>query len=169
MPTFPVDALMLDSAFQSIGALEKYPLNPFIEEKAGAVDPFVDHARREIVWKTSKGWNGRWDCSHRKVLNNNARRGQIGVRFAERGDDTLTAPFRRTEVYKEDLVVVMMNDRAEFRAQPHDIRGSELAFKNRVLEVISVAAHCLKHLSQPLVVGNVIADQKGAAHRLSSC
>ena len=46
---FAIDALVLDGAFDGVGAFAKNALHPFVKEKARAVDELVDHARRQIV------------------------------------------------------------------------------------------------------------------------
>ena len=46
----------------------------------------------------------------------------------------------------------------------YEISGSELAFEDRVLEMVAEIAHGLVHGPKPLVIANVVADEVGIAH-----
>ena len=83
---------------------------------------------------------------------------QIGVRFAERGDDPFAAPFRRPQIHEQHLVFAMIDNPAQRFATAHQIGCCELAFKNGKLQVVSEAAHQLEHLPQPLLVRDVITN-----------
>ncbi len=55
----------------------------------------------------------------------------------------------------------------QFRPALRQVRSRKLAFENGILQMVAVPAHGLKHLAQPLVVADVVADQVGGAHGYS--
>jgi hypothetical protein len=83
----------------------------------------------------------------------------LRVRLTERTDGAGAPFFRGAEVDKEDLVEFVVDDGGEFGAAPDEVNGGELAFKDGELQMISIAAHRAKYLTQPFVVGDVVTDQ----------
>lgn len=61
----------------------------------------------------------------------------------------------------------MIDDASQIRPAAHQILSRELAFENRVLQMIPVVAHSLKDFAQALVIADVVADQIGVAHRFT--
>jgi hypothetical protein len=68
---------------------------------------------------------------------------------------------------EEDLVVLMVDDRAEFGAHAGAVGGSELALEDGVLEVVTPGAHGFEDEAEALVVRDVVADQVGLAHMVN--
>ena len=58
----------------------------------------------------------------------------------------------------------MVDDAGEFGAKPREFAGVELAFKDRVLEMIAPGAHDAEDEAEALVVADVVADEVGGAH-----
>ena len=67
-------------------------------------------------------------------------------------------------MHKQHLVLVVMNNRRQLRPAPDQIPRRELALENRILKMIPKPAHGLEYLPQPLIVGNVVANQIGLSH-----
>ena len=79
-------------------------------------------------------------------------------------NDAIYAPFDRTQVDEQDLILAMVDDLAQQVAASSQVGTRELALEYRVLEVVSKATHRLMNLAQPQVVCNVVADQVRRAH-----
>jgi hypothetical protein len=58
----------------------------------------------------------------------------------------------------------MFDDFAERMAAAGQVDPRKLAFKDRVLQVIAEVTHGFEDLAQPLVIGDVIADEIRVAH-----
>src|ERR1017187_1916458 len=58
----------------------------------------------------------------------------------------------------------MVDDRRQFRTAPRQVRRRQLAFEDRILQMVPVPTHRLKDLAQTFVIANVVADQIGKAH-----
>lgn len=97
-------------------------------------------------------------------LDDDAWRIQGRIRLTERGDHAVAMPFGRTEVDEEDLVLTVMDQFTKGVPALGEVDGSELAFKDRKLQVIAVVAHGPKNAPKPLVVAHVIANEVGVAH-----
>jgi len=67
---------------------------------------------------------------HGPVLNNIARRINLRVRQAERGDHPLAPAFRRPERNEEHLVLVVINDRAQFGFEFNSLRRIQIALED---------------------------------------
>ncbi len=65
---------------------------------------------------------------------------------------------------EEDLVVLVVDDGAQFGAHAGEVGGSELALEDGVLEMVAPGAHRFEDEAEALVVGDVVADQVGLAH-----
>ncbi len=98
-------------------------------------------------------------------LDDEARRVDAGVRFAESGDHAVSPPFCGAKIDKENLVLGVVDDVAEFAAELDEIGWSELALEDGVLEVIAPAAHNLEDAPQAFVVGDVVANKVRRAHQ----
>ena len=69
---------------------------------------------------------------------------------------------------KENLVFVVVDNASQFGAAPDEVTGGELAFEDRVLQVVAVTAHGLEDFTEAFVVADgwwtghgVRADSKG--------
>jgi hypothetical protein len=82
-----------------------------------------------------------------RLLNHDARRIERSVWLSKRGDHSIAAAFHRTEIDKQDLVLIVVDNLSQFTAASREIGGSELAFEDRKLQVISESTHRLKYLS----------------------
>ena len=60
----------------------------------------------------------------------------------------------------------MVDDAGEFGAKPREFAGVELAFKDRVLEMIAPGAHDAEDEAEAFVVADVVANEVGGAHGL---
>lgn len=65
---------------------------------------------------------------------------------------------------EQNLILVMIDDAGEFGAAPNQVARGELALEYGVLQMITVAAHRLEDFAQPLVVADVVTNQKGLPH-----
>lgn len=92
------------------------------------------------------------------LLDYDARRIERRVRFSQRGYHTIAATLTRPEINKQNLVLNVINDSAQFAAATHDVRGSELAFENRVLQMVAETAQCLKDFPKTFFIRNVVTD-----------
>jgi len=97
-------------------------------------------------------------------LNHDTGGVHIRVRLTERSNDAVAAPLCRSEINKQDLISIVVNDGTQFAPQPDEICSGELAFENRILQMIAVTAHSFENLAQSLFVRNVVANQEGFAH-----
>ncbi len=89
----------------------------------------------------------------------------VAIGLTQCGNHAVPAPLCGSQIDKQHLILLMMDDGAELSPKPHQIGGRELAFENRILQVVAVSAHGLEDLPQSLVVGDVVADEKGFTHR----
>jgi hypothetical protein len=96
--------------------------------------------------------------------NDKARRIDIRIRQAERGDDAIAASFGRAEMDEQNLVFVVIDDAVKFRATPDKVAGSELALEHGVLQMIAEPTHGLEDLPEPLVVADVVTNQIRLSH-----
>ena len=97
-------------------------------------------------------------------LEDKTRRVEPNIGLTERSDDAVAAAFRGSKMDEEDLVVLMVDKRAEFGAHAGEVGGSELALEDGVLEMVAPSAHGFKDEAEALVVGDVVADEIGLAH-----
>jgi hypothetical protein len=89
-----------------------------------------------------------------------------GVRFAEGGYNAVAAAFGRAEAYKQDLVIVVMDDFPQLTFELDLFLGAEVALEDRVLKMIPEIAADLEHPAQAFVVGDIITDQIRDSHRV---
>lgn len=97
-------------------------------------------------------------------LHDDARGADRRVGLAEGGDHALAAAFGRAEVDEEDLIFVVLDDLAERMPALGEIDRGELALEDRVLQMVAEVAHGLEDLAEPLVVADVVADEKSVTH-----
>jgi hypothetical protein len=71
---------------------------------------------------------------------------------------------RRADVCEEHLVLVVVDDFGELGTKLDKLSGIELATEHRELQVVSVPAHKLEHLSQSFGIGDVIGHDKYLTH-----
>ena len=70
----------------------------------------------------------------------NARAIDERVRQAQRGDETLAAPFDRAKIDELHLILAVVDDLAQRVAAADEVSGRELAFEDRVLQVVAEVA-----------------------------
>jgi hypothetical protein len=85
-------------------------------------------------------------------------------RLAERGNHAIAAPFNWSEVHEEHLIVTVINDFAQRMTAADKIGRGELAFEDRVLEMVAEVAHGFVNGPEPLVVADVVVDEVGITH-----
>src|SRR5690242_15091839 len=61
----------------------------------------------------------------------------------------------------------MVDDGRQFRPALYKVRRRKLALENRVLQMVAIGTHRLKHLTKPLVVADVVAHQIRRPHAQS--
>ena len=88
----------------------------------------------------------------------------MAVWFAERGNDAVAAAFDGTEVDKQHLIFPMVDDLGEQVAAPGQVGLRELAFEDRLLQMIAKPAHRLMDFGEALVVADVVTDEIGLPH-----
>ena len=164
LATFFIDPLVLNGAFDGVRGFAKDALHPFVEEQAGTIDEFVDHARREIIRQIVLAGEFQGLRSHRSS-HNDAGGVHARVRLSERGDDALTPPFRWSQEHEQNLVFVVVDNTGEIGPEPDQISRSQLTFEYRKLNVIAPPPHGLEHLAKAFVVRDVVADEVGTPHR----
>jgi hypothetical protein len=96
--------------------------------------------------------------------NDIAGRVEIRIRQAESGDHPVAPALRGTEMNEEHLIFIMLDDPAQLGPASREIPLRELAFENRVLEMVAESTHRLEDLAQPAIVGDVVTDQVGLPH-----
>jgi len=84
----------------------------------------------------------------------------VGVGFAEGGNDAIAAAFGRAEVDEQDLVFFVMDDFGETGAEPDEIGSAELTFKDGELEMIAESAEDLEGPVAALIVRDVVVNQE---------
>jgi len=89
---------------------------------------------------------------------------EIRIRLSESGDDAIAATLRRTEMDKQNLILVMMNNQVQRSPAPSQIPLRKLALENRILQMIAEATHGLENFAKPAIVRNVVTHQIGLAH-----
>src|SRR5580704_8020608 len=67
------------------------------------------------------------------MLNNDARRVDAAIRLPQGGDHAVAAPRCRPQIYEQNLVFDVMDDRRQLGPQPDQVRRRKLAFEDRVL------------------------------------
>src|SRR5688572_793711 len=92
-------------------------------------------------------------------VDNDAGRVERGVRLTKGGDHAVAAAFSRAEVDEQHLILAVVNDLAELVPAANQVDRGELAFEDRVLQVIAEAAHGLVDFAEALVVADVVADE----------
>lgn len=60
----------------------------------------------------------------------------------------------------------MVDDFGELGAKAGEVGAGELAFEDGELEVVAPGAHGLEDAAEAFVVGDVVADEEGVAHRV---
>lgn len=86
---------------------------------------------------------------------------------SESGDDAVASPLGWSQVHKQNLIFIAMNDAGQFGAQQQEVGLTELAFEHRVLYVVSVTSHYFEDLAQPFVVRDIVTDQVGSSHKIT--
>jgi hypothetical protein len=167
---FAVDAAVLEFALEGVGVFEEDALDPFVEEEAGAVGEFVEHAGGEVIGQCRGVGIGDGECSHGKHLwdggSDDVARGiEVVVGAAEGGDDALAAAGSGAEIDEEDLVEVVVDDFGELGGELGEVGAGELALEDGVLEVIAPGAHDFEDAAEAFVIGDVVADEVRVAHR----
>ena len=84
--------------------------------------------------------------------------------MAEGRDHPLSPALRGAEIDEKHLVFVVFDDLAERVAAAGEIYGGKLALEDRVLEMVAKIPHCFEDFAQPLVIADVVADEKCVAH-----
>ena len=102
--------------------------------------------------------------SQRRDLKHKARRIQIDVGNPHRRDHPITPPFRRSQPNKNHLILFVVDDVFEGRLQVDLFALTQITLENRVLQMITKILARLEDLSQPFVVGDIVADQVGDSH-----
>jgi hypothetical protein len=118
---------VLGLAIQCVGTILENAFHPFIEEEPGAVDELIQHTRwKEVrqfqlemmdqVLIYANGLNAlsisrqeRNSFRQQCESDNNARAINIGIRLPKSSDNAIPSPFCGSEVYKENLIVVMVD------------------------------------------------------------
>src|SRR6266404_5996220 len=95
-----------------------------------------------------------------------ARRVHRRVWLSQCCNHALTATFGRTQIHEQHLIYFVIDNRRQVRAAPRQVAPRQLAFEDRVLQMVTIPAHNLKHLAPALVVADVVADQIGGAHAI---
>jgi hypothetical protein len=93
-----------------------------------------------------------------------ARRIDGGIRLAERRNHAFATSFGWSEVDEEHLIVAVVDQFTQDVPALREVDGRELAFEDRVLQVVPEIAHGLEDLAEALAVVNVVADEVGGSH-----
>lgn len=90
----------------------------------------------------------------------------MAIGFPQGGNDAVAAAFDGAEIDEQHLIFAVVDDLGEHVAAARQIARSELAFEDRVLQMIAEPAHGLVDLGEAAVVADVVTDEKGVAHVL---
>jgi len=93
-----------------------------------------------------------FDVRKRQTLNDDARRIHARVGAAQRRDHAITPALRRAKIDKQNLVLIMVDHRIEFDSKLDEIKAAQLAFEDRILQMIAPAAHNLKDLTEAFII-----------------
>ena len=91
-------------------------------------------------------------------LDDNEWRIDIDVRFAEGGDDAVTASLGRTEIDEQDLVFVVIDDRGKLLPETDEVERRELTLKDGKLQVIAPMWWCrngIRYSARPFSQGQI--------------
>src|SRR5207245_5631024 len=137
--------------FERVGTLLENALDPFVKKQARAVDKLVEHPGGEIIRQSLAAGFPR---SFRSLdsLHHDARTVYCRVGLPERRDHAIAATLRRAEIDKQHLIY----DFAQLSTATRQVHRRQLAFEDRVLEVVPVVPHRLVDLSQPLLLATVV-------------
>lgn len=89
---------------------------------------------------------------------------QLGIRQSQRGYHSITSPLRRTQLDKDHLIFIVIDDVIQSSFQFNLFRRIQVALENRILQMIAKISTGDKHLPQPLGIGDVVTNQVGSAH-----
>jgi transposase len=90
------------------------------------------------------------------------------IHASQRRDRGVPSTLLRADVDEEHLVLVVMDDAAEARAQLDELAVIELASEHRELKVVAVALQGFEHPAQPVGAAHVVRHNVGLAHHRSS-
>lgn len=79
-------------------------------------------------------------------------------------DYAITASGSWAEVDEQNLVVSDVDDVFQLLFQPQQIDRIELAFEDRVLEMVAPISHRFEDFAKPFIVADVVGDQIDVAH-----
>ncbi len=91
----------------------------------------------------------------------------LGIGQTDGGDDAVAASFGRSQVDEEHLVFLMMDDFTEGLFELDFFTRRQVAFENRILQVIAKIFARLERKAESFAFGDVVADKIGGAHGLS--
>src|SRR5581483_8192259 len=128
--------------------------------------------RRRASSGCCAGWVGLAASCNKSLphqfLNNDAGRIHVCIRLTERRNDAVAASLRRTKIYKQHLIFLVVDELTQSFAATDQVCRRELAFEDRILQVIPETAHGLEHLLQAFLIADVVTDEIGSAHPFRS-
>ena len=99
------------------------------------------------------------------LLNDDARRIHPRVGAPQRRDHAIAPAIRRPKIDKQNLVFIMVDHRIELDSKIDEIKAAQLAFEDRILQMIAPAAHDLKDLTEAFIIRDIVGDKVGSAHK----
>src|SRR5579875_1785812 len=92
--------------------------------------------------------------------------------FRERLTDALHGELdfiRRPDIDEQDMILAILHQLAQPRFELCAPPPREAALEHGKLEPLAIAVHCLEHAPPPLLVGDVVGDDKQALVRHRAC
>ena len=96
--------------------------------------------------------------------NDNARCADWRVRFADRIDHSFAPALGGTQVDKQHLVFVVLDDLGKRMPAFGKIDRIKLTLENRVLQMIAEVPHGFEDFAKPPVIADVVGDEIGVSH-----
>jgi len=109
------------------------------------------------------------NCLHPSafILSNshhNARRIQRAIGEAQGSDQAVAPAFGRTQIDEQNLVFIVLDDLPEHIPAAGEIGGRQLAFEDRILQMIAEVPHRFVDPAEAFVVADVVANKIGISH-----
>ena len=90
------------------------------------------------------------------------------VGFSQRGDDAIAASVGGAKVDEQNLIVSVVDDVLKLRLTLEQVNIGQLALEDAELDVVAPVFHRFEDLAKSLSVSDVVADNVGSEHVVSS-
>ena len=95
---------------------------------------------------------------------NDTRRADRRVRFADRIDHPFASALGRPQIDKQHLIFVVLDDFTERMPTFGKVDRIKLALEDRILQMLAKVPHRLEDFAKTLVVTDIVSDQIGISH-----